>query len=713
MALGRRKLKTNKELTELDKLKIIVPQNPYLSQESKKEFLDKLETNKEFFGSEERFIALVNTILKNKKLCEGDINRVIKDASLLYSSFETSGYSFNYFLKLFEVNGIYEHDIYREEIISNYETVEKYFQAMNMIIHHEIALKNFSETTRLITALGIYTPNDVELNSMLSHFLTNSNFAENYQDLVDYAIENAKKRAGVYDDISDDFLAKIDSMVKQSMAAVEVYKKEEKRIEEMGKNLRILRGQSKKELEEFQEAISRIVAKLEELTETYVDKIDKEYIDKYAQLKNDYNDIIDKLLLKADVEAKRVAKEAVSKLEAIVSDLSSVKSEYQLQTEDLAELKKTATVEVKKGLKEIRELISGLGINGVEELNKLSELLKSTPEKSFIIPSQSIVTAPGGIVLPESLVDTKIPEVINSFDNSIEFKKRYKMMMDKKKRKESEGVVYNEAIDVCIYFMIRNFYPYLYGPSGAGKNYFVKQLAELFELPCLNIGYITEEYDIVGGKTANGQYSPSNFYECWLKGYIGFANEFDNSVAQASIKLNDFLDKEIGEEYSFPGLGFVKRHPNFRVIAAGNTTGMGLNRAYNARQKFDEAIQQRFKYVKFNFDDKVEKNILQNHQNWYEFAKLFREALIKSWQFQESEIEGQITTRDLTDIALEVEDGILSDEEILQYEFIEAKENDRLASIMSYMKENDDGVAKDTQQLIKKFNKMVEAKRKG
>lgn len=53
MALGRRKLKTNKELTELDKLKIIVPQNPYLSQESKKEFLDKLETNKEFFGSEE------------------------------------------------------------------------------------------------------------------------------------------------------------------------------------------------------------------------------------------------------------------------------------------------------------------------------------------------------------------------------------------------------------------------------------------------------------------------------------------------------------------------------------------------------------------------------------------------------------------------------------------------------------------------------------
>ncbi|MDE5631151.1 MAG: hypothetical protein K2I70_06090, partial [Bacilli bacterium] len=491
---------------------------------------------------------------------------------------------------------------------------------------------------------------------MLSHFLATANFAENYSDNVDRAIDTAKRRVGVYDNLSDDYLAKMEMLVNKSVATVEIYKKEEQKIKELNETLRTTRLEAQKAIKVFEDQIAKIHEEFAKISLKHQDEIDEQYTNAYVKLQEDFRCLIDKLEEKASTEAKKAAIAAVSRLEKSAETLANLESQYRNKTNTeiagIENIKNLATEEVKKGLKEIRELISRLNVDESVDLRALSELLKGEGHQSIVVPSQSIISPMQvDILQPESVDNLKFPDILPCFKDSLNFQKRYRMLIDRKEKLESEeNEVFNEAIDDCIYFILRNFYPYLYGPSGAGKNYFVKQLGKLFDLPIVNIGYITEEHDIVGGKTAHGGYSPSNLYNCWLNGYFGFANELDNSVAQAAIKLGEFLDAEVGEEYSFPGLRFVKRHPNCRIIAAGNTTGMGANRAYNARQKFDESLQQRFKYVKFDFDKKVEREVLKQHIEWYEFAMLFRDAVNNYYKFKNREVEGQITTRDLKDI---------------------------------------------------------------
>ncbi len=709
--------KEKKELTELEKLKVGINKSPFLGKEQK-DYLLKCSPDALNFENEQNYIQFINTIINNKTLCEQPIEKVLEDARTIYTFFESQGYSFREFLILFLPGGIYEKGIFSTEILVNYERIENYYIAMQMLIKHDITLKNFKETIRLISSLGIYTPNDIELNSMLSHFLTTANFAENYSDIVDTSIETAKRRAGVYDDLSDNHLAKMEAIVNKGMAAVETYKQEEQRFNELAEKLKSNRLEAQKVIKSFEERLNKIDEAFNQMASKYQGEIDDAYVKAYVKLGEDFREVSSKIVEKADTEAKKAAIEAVGRLEKSAKNLAELESQYRTKTtnelEGIEKIKKLATDEVNKGLEEIRSLIARLDVDESVDLSKLSELLKAGTASNIVIPSQTIVTPmEGGIVQAESMDEIKIPDVLPYFEDSIDFKNRLKMILDRKAKLESEGEVFNEVIDDCIYFMMRNLYVYLYGPSGAGKNYFVKQLGKLFNLPVSNIGYITEEYDIVGGKTAHGSYSPSNFYNCWRNGYLGFANELDNSVAQAAIKLGDFLDAQPGEEYCFPGLRFVKKHPNCRIIAAGNTTGMGSNRAYNARQKFDESLQQRFKFVKFDFDPKVEEEILKNHQDWYEFAKLFRVALDNYWIGKEGAVEGQITTRDLRDIRTEIEDGILTPEKILQYEFIETKEPDCLGNVLTYMQKHSENMDRNTKKLMKTFEKIVNSAGQG
>lgn len=701
--------KEKKELTETDKLKILIEKNPYLSRENK-DYLLNCNSENYNFGSEDNFYEFIKAIISNKAICELNMEKVLNESLAIYKVFELYGDDFKKFLMLFLPTGIYENNLFSTDILLHFEKIDNYFLAMKMLIKHDIALKNFNETIRLISSLGIYTPNDMELNSMLSYFLTIANFSENYSDNVDSVIDIAKRRAGVYDDLSDDYLAKMETLVNKSAATLETYKKEEQRIKELSEGLKATRLEVQKIIKSFEERIAKIDEEMRKISERHQGEIDDKYLEVYLKLQEDCRILVDKLDEKANTEAKKAAVDAVARIEESAKRLANLENQYKTMTkteiEGLENIKKIATDEVEKGLKEIRDLVSRLNVDESVDLSKLSELLKTGVTPNIVVPSQSIITpVQNGIVQDTLVEDIKLPDILPCFKESIAFQKRYKMMMERKEKLVSEGEVYNDAIDDCIYFILRNFYPYLYGPSGAGKNYFVKQLGKLFDLPVSNIGYITEEHDIVGGKTAHGNYSPSNFYNCWLNGYLGFANELDNSVAQACIKLGDFLDAEAGEEYTFPAMHSIKRHPNCRIIAAGNTTGSGSNRAYNARQKFDESIKQRFKYIKFDFDEKVEKEILKNHKDWYDFSMLYREALNNYYQFKEGEVEGQITTRDMRDVRTELEDKIFPDEKVLYYEYIEEKRPDCLANIISYMNDanNTKNASGKVKELVKKF----------
>ena len=226
----------------------------------------------------------------------------------------------------------------------------------------------------------------------------------------------------------------------------------------------------------------------------------------------------------------------------------------------------------------------------------------------------------------------------------------------------------------------------LLGPSGCGKTFMVKQIASILNMDFVDIGYINEEYDILGFQTATGAYSTPNFYRCYKYGKIAFCDELDNGNSRATVKLNSFLSNNKDASYNFPNGENVKRHNNFRIIAAGNTAGNGADANYNTREKIEESVQQRFMPVYVGYDNYVEGKILADYPEWYEFIVLFRDGTDNWGSMNDTAAAGIITTRDTAKIKRYLDNKSFDMGKILDYEFIQTKDMEYLAFLVSHMK---------------------------
>jgi MoxR-like ATPase len=147
---------------------------------------------------------------------------------------------------------------------------------------------------------------------------------------------------------------------------------------------------------------------------------------------------------------------------------------------------------------------------------------------------------------------------------------------------------------------------YLYGPAGSGKNVICKQLADEMGLPFYYTNCVLTKYDLVGYGDANGKYVPTAFFKAFTEGGVFMLDEFDASDESAAITLNAALANRY---FDFPVIGNVEAHPNFRIIACGNTCGRGADEEYTGRNCLDAATLDRFTVVKIDYDERVEKRI--------------------------------------------------------------------------------------------------------
>ena len=277
---------------------------------------------------------------------------------------------------------------------------------------------------------------------------------------------------------------------------------------------------------------------------------------------------------------------------------------------------------------------------------------------------------------------------VNMFlDTSIPFEKRYALVMAEKQKRIEQGEHFHAMFDDVLTILMEDANPYMIGPSGCGKTFMVKQIASLLHMEFTDIGYINEEYDILGFQTATGAYSATNFYRCYKFGKIAFCDELDNGNSRATVKLNSFLSNGRDARYSFPNGESVKRHKNFRIIAAGNTAGNGADANYNTREKIEESVQQRFTPIYVGYDNAVEEKILGNYKDWYEFAVLFRKATDAWGNLNDCSAPGILTTRDTARIRRYLDNKSLDMGKILDYEFIQTKDMEYLAFLTKHMGE--------------------------
>lgn len=165
----------------------------------------------------------------------------------------------------------------------------------------------------------------------------------------------------------------------------------------------------------------------------------------------------------------------------------------------------------------------------------------------------------------------------------------------------------------------------LVGPAGSGKSHTLEQAAKALNLDFYFTNAITQEYRLSGFIDANGTYHETEFYQAFVNGGIFFLDEVDASIPEALIMLNAAIANKY---FDFP-TGMVRAHENFRVVAAGNTYGIGASAQYVGRSQLDGATLDRFAQVLFDYDSNVESQ-LASSEELYDFIVDLRKAIDKT-----------------------------------------------------------------------------------
>lgn len=221
-------------------------------------------------------------------------------------------------------------------------------------------------------------------------------------------------------------------------------------------------------------------------------------------------------------------------------------------------------------------------------------------------------------------VENKVREFIASEYGTIE--RKIVTVIDGQK-KQMSGVLH-EKFETVLKFVANNEPVFLTGPAGSGKNVLCKQVAEALNLKFYFTNAVTQEYKLTGFTDAMGNYQPTQFYKAFTEGGLFMLDEMDASIPEVLVILNAAIANRY---FDFPApIGYVEAHPDFRVIAAGNTTGHGADFEYVGRNQLDGASLDRFAIVKIDYDKKIENSVANGDLELADFCRAFRKSAMKN-----------------------------------------------------------------------------------
>jgi cobaltochelatase CobS len=171
----------------------------------------------------------------------------------------------------------------------------------------------------------------------------------------------------------------------------------------------------------------------------------------------------------------------------------------------------------------------------------------------------------------------------------------------------------------------------LVGTAGTGKSMLAKQAAEALglEFQALSVGPTTPMSKVFGYFDAHGHYHDTPFRRAFEHGGVMLLDELDNGHPGLLAELNQAL--ALGT-CAFAD-GMVDAHPDFRLIATGNTYGSGGDRTFVGRQALDAATLDRFIVIDVPIDPELEKRIALVHAPSHQ--KKTHELLEEVWRLRE------------------------------------------------------------------------------
>jgi MoxR-like ATPase len=211
---------------------------------------------------------------------------------------------------------------------------------------------------------------------------------------------------------------------------------------------------------------------------------------------------------------------------------------------------------------------------------------------------------------------------------------------------------------------------WLVGPAGSGKSYVAEEAAKILNLPfhCPPIGRETTNAQLFGYFNASGQYVRTPIRQAVEFGGVLHLEEIDFASPAVGTALNALLaNRTIG----FPDTS-IPRHPDFVIIASANTFGIGANASYIGSQGLNAATLDRFIFLPFPYDEKLERKIARNKQWTLHVQSMRKKAallnvkhvisprasiqgslLINSKEFTWEQVETMVLFRGLDSITIE------------------------------------------------------------
>lgn len=153
---------------------------------------------------------------------------------------------------------------------------------------------------------------------------------------------------------------------------------------------------------------------------------------------------------------------------------------------------------------------------------------------------------------------------------------------------------------------------WLPGPAGGGKSKAIELASTKLGLTyyCPPIGRETTSSQLMGYFNASGNYVRTPLREAVENGGLVHFEEFDFASPAVGTSTNSVLANDY---VGFPDT-VVKKHPDFILCASANTYGTGANATYIGSQGLNAATLDRFVFLEWHYDEKMERRIAPNKQ---------------------------------------------------------------------------------------------------
>ena len=251
--------------------------------------------------------------------------------------------------------------------------------------------------------------------------------------------------------------------------------------------------------------------------------------------------------------------------------------------------------------------------------------VSSSREASMLDGLNTFINSVLSGVSSKEVIDRVLPEIEQKIKDTYGFLPTvHEIRMPERTYKFTEPL--HEKFDEVTAIVSQDIPVYLTGKAGTGKNVICKQVAKALGLDFYFTNAVTQEYKLTGFIDANGTYQGTQFYQAFTKGGLFFLDEMDASIPETLVILNAAIANRY---FDFP-TGKVDAHPDFRVVAAGNTVGTGADSEYTGRYCLDEASLDRFAMVEISYSRQIEDALSNGDSDLVNFAHTFRDITEKA-----------------------------------------------------------------------------------